>query len=89
MSHSPKSNLINKIHSDYNKKLKDLESKIAVIRKELNQIEQNIAHERKKIDRSSFSTLKAKRAELNATILKLKKEIKKVNKEKAKKLKKL
>jgi len=86
---SLKSNLIKKIQSEYNKKLKDLEFKLAVTHKELNQIEINLTHELKKIERSNISMLKSKRAELNAIIIRLKKEIKKVNKEKIKKLRSL
>jgi len=86
---SSKSDLIKKIQSDYNKKLKDLESKLAVKHKELSQIEINLTHESKKIEHHNISKLKSKRAELNAIILQLKKEIKKVNKEKIKKLRAL
>ncbi|MFW9948055.1 MAG: hypothetical protein ACFFDX_14620 [Candidatus Odinarchaeota archaeon] len=89
MVNSSKSNLIKKIHSEYNKKLKDLESKLAAKHKELNQIEIDLAHEKKKIEHSNISMLKSKRAELNTIIIQLKKEIKKVNKEKIKKLRSL
>ena len=89
MVNSLKSDLIKKIQAEYNKKLKDLESKLAVKHKEMSQIEINLAHELKKIERSNISILKSKRAELNAIIIQLKKEIKKVNKEKTKKLRAL
>lgn len=87
-----KSELTKKIKSEYHKKLKDLESKLAAKHKELNQIERSIQHESKKIYGSTLSTLskfKTKKVELNAVILKLKKEIKHIRKEYIKKLKKL
>jgi len=87
------SNSINKIQAEYHKKLKELESKLAAEHKELNQIEQRIRHESKKIydsnHPSSTASLKAKRAELNVSLSKLKKDIRKIKKEKIKKLKKL
>lgn len=89
MVNSSKSNLIKKIQSEYNKKLKDLESKLAVKHKEMSQIEIDLAHEVKKIEHSNISMLKTKRAKVNAIIIQLKKEIKKVNKEKIKKLRAL
>jgi len=89
MAVSSKSDLINKIQVEYHKRLKELESKLAVKHKELTQIEQLIKHEEKKIYNSNLSSLKSKRTELNYSILKLKKDIKQLNKEKNKKLKKL
>lgn len=89
MTVSSKSNLINKIQAEYHKRLKELESKLAVKHKELNQIEQLIKREAKKISGSNISSLKTKRMELNGSILKLKKDIKQLNKEKNKKLRKL
>jgi uncharacterized coiled-coil protein SlyX len=84
-----KSELAKQIQSEYHKKLKDLESKLAVQHKELNQIEQGIKHEAKKVYGSNLSALKAKKVELNTHINKLKKEMKQLNKERIKKLKKL
>ena len=94
MTDSSKSNLINQIQAEYHKRLKELESKLTTKHKELNQIEQRIKHESKKIytsksHDSNLSSLKAKRTELNVSILRLKKDIKKINKEKIKKLRKL
>jgi hypothetical protein len=89
MTDSSKANLVNKIQVEYHKKLKELEQKLAAKHKELNQIEQGIKHESKKIYDSNLSSLKAKRTELNASILKLKKDIRHINKEKIKKLRKL
>jgi len=89
MSNESRVDLIKQIQSDYHKKLKELESQLAIKHKELNQIEKSINHESKKIYDSKLPTLKAKKGQLNASILKLKKEIKRINKEKAKKLKKV
>ena len=89
MANSSTVNLVNKINSEYNKKLKALESKLAIKHKELKQIEQFIAHDTKRVDHLNLSKLKSKKAELNTAILLLKKEIKKVRKEKIKKLRKL
>ncbi|MHA1671793.1 MAG: hypothetical protein ACTSV5_14645 [Promethearchaeota archaeon] len=89
MSNSSKLNLVNKIKSDYNKKLKELEAKLALKNKELNQIERSINHDTKIIDHSHISKLKSKKAEINATIIFFKKEIRKIKKEKIKKLRKL
>ncbi len=89
MSNLSKSDLINKIKSEYNKKLKELEAKLATKHKELIQIERTIKHDTKIIDHSNISKLKSKKAEINTTIISLKKEIKKVNKEKIKRLRKL
>lgn len=89
MKNETKADAIKRIQLEYHQKLKDLEAKLAAKHKELNQIEQGIKHESKKIYESKLSTLKAKRVELNASILKLKKEIKNINKEKTKKLRKL
>ena len=89
MTVSSKSNLINKIQAEYHKCLKEIESKLAVKHKELNQIEQLIKREAKKISGSNISSLKSKRMELNGSILKLKKDIKQLKKEKNKKLRKL
>jgi len=85
-----KSELLKKIQSDYHKKLKELESKLAVAHKELHQIERGIQHESKKVfGHSNLPTLKAKKVELNGSILKLKKEIQKINKARKKQIQKL
>jgi len=89
MSVSSKSDLINKIKAEYHKQIKELESKLAIKHKELNQTEQLIKHEEKRIYKSNLSSLKSKRMELNSTILKIKKDIIQLNKEKNKKLRKL
>jgi len=89
MANDSKSELYKKIQSEYHKRLKELESKLAIKHKELTQIEHLIKHEEKKTFNSNLSSLKSKRTELNASILKLKKDIKQLNKEKNKKLKKL
>ena len=89
MANSSTANLVNKINSEYNKKLKALESKLAIKHKELKQIERVIAHDTKRVDHLNLSKLKSKKAEINTAILLLKKEIKKVSKEKIKKLRKL
>ncbi len=89
MNDDSRSELAKQIHSEYHKKLKDLESKLAAQHKELNQIEQAIKHEAKKVYGSNLSALKTKKVELNARILKLKKEVKQLNKERNKRLKKL
>jgi len=89
MVDSSKSDLVNKIKTEYNKKLKELESKLALKHKELKQIENAIIHDTKVIDHSNVGKLKSKKGELNAAILLLKKEIKKVSKEKIKKLRKM
>ncbi|MFX1420622.1 MAG: hypothetical protein ACFE9N_17125, partial [Promethearchaeota archaeon] len=80
---------INKIKTEYKKKLNELESRLALKHKELRQIENALIHDTKKIDHSDVGKLKSKKAEINAAILFLKKKIKKVNKEKVRKLKKL
>ncbi len=89
MANPSKMDLINKIKSEYNNKLKDLEAQLAKKHNELKQIEKQIAHESKKIEHSHISKFKSKKAELNSAIILLKKEIKKVSKEKIKKLRKL
>ncbi|MFX0003933.1 MAG: hypothetical protein ACFE9C_10070 [Candidatus Hodarchaeota archaeon] len=89
MSEPSRSDVINKIKSEYNKKLKDLEAKLALKHKELSQIERVIMHDTKKIDHSGVSKLKLKKAEINRAISMLKKKIKEVNREKVKKLKKI
>ena len=89
MAVSSKSDLINKIQAEYHKRLKELESKLAIKHKELTQIEHLIKHEEKKTFNSNLPSLKSKRRELNALILKLKKDIILLNKEKKKKLRKL
>jgi len=89
MSDISKLEKVNRIKSEYNKKLKDLEAKLALKHKELNQIERAIIHDTKKIDHSGISKLRLKKAETNTAISYLKKEIKKVNKEKNKKLRKI
>ncbi|MFX1380583.1 MAG: hypothetical protein ACFFA4_15970 [Promethearchaeota archaeon] len=89
MSDSSKLDKANKIRVEYNRKLKDLEAKLAIKHKELKQIDRFILHDKTKIDHSGLSNLKAKKAELNANITLLKKEINRINKEKIKKLRKL
>ncbi len=89
MSNLSKSDLVNKIKSESNKKLKELEAKLATKHKELIQIERAIKHDTKVIDHSNISKIKVKKAEINTAIISLKKEIKKVNKEKIKKLRKI
>ena len=89
MANSSTANLVNEINSEYNKKLRALESKLAIKHKELKQVEHVIAHDTKRVDHLNLSKLKSKKAELNTAILLLKKEIKKVRKEKIKKLRKL
>ena len=89
MTNTSRYELSRKIHSEYNKKLKEFESKLASKHKELSKVEQGIRHESKKTHDSNLSVLKAKRGELNASIFKLTKEIKQINKEKVKKLRKL
>jgi len=89
MTNESKAELVKQLQSEYHKKLKDLESKLAIKHKELNKVEQGIEHESKKTHGSNLSELKTNRVEINAQILKLKKEIKQLNKEKIRKLKKL
>jgi len=89
MANTSKLDLINKIKSEYNKKLKDLEAQLAKKHNEFNEIKRKIAHETKRVNHLNISKLKSKKAELNADIMLLKKEIKKVSKEKIKKLRKL
>ncbi|MFX1366312.1 MAG: hypothetical protein ACFFCE_11420 [Promethearchaeota archaeon] len=89
MSDSSKSDLENKIKAEYNKKLKDLETKLVKLHYELKKIEGIFTHETKRVDHLKLSKLKAKRSELNSNIIQIRKEIKKVQKEKIKKLRKL
>ena len=89
MVKSSKSELIKIIQSEYHKKLKDLEAKLALKHKELDQVERDITHESKKTGHTNISKLKGKKAELNVTINQLKKEIQKMNKEKKKKIRAL
>ncbi|MFX0060103.1 MAG: hypothetical protein ACFE8J_17540 [Candidatus Heimdallarchaeota archaeon] len=90
MGNTSKSININKIKAEYNKKLKDMERKLAIKHKELNKIEDLIAHERiKKVVHSDISDLKSSRVKLNYEIHQLEKEIKRINKEKIKRLRKL
>jgi len=89
MTNNSRYELSKKIQSEYNKKLKELEAKLASKHQELSKVEQGIRHESKKIYGSNLSVLKTKRVGLNASILKLIKEIKQLNKEKVKKLRKL
>ncbi|MFX1502071.1 MAG: hypothetical protein ACFFDH_14000 [Promethearchaeota archaeon] len=89
MSDSSKTELANKIKAEYNKKLKDLEAKIVKLHTELIKIQRVFTHETKRVDHLNLSNLSSKKAELNANIAQLKKEIKKVNKEKIKRLRKL
>lgn len=89
MSNLSKSDLIKKIKSEFNKNLKELEAKLAKKHKELIITERAIKHDTTVIDHSHISKLKSKKAEINTAIISLKKEIKKVNKEKIKKLRKI
>ncbi len=92
MANESKSELKKKIESDYHKKLKDLESLLATKHKKLNQIERTIQHESKKIYGSTLSTLpklKTEKVEIDATIRRVKKEIKRVRSDYIKKMKKL
>ena len=90
MVNGSKAEIYKRIQAEYHKKLKEIESNLASLHRELHQVENGIKHERKKTyDRSDLATLKAKKGELNVSILKLKKDIKKLNKEKIKKIKKL
>jgi uncharacterized protein involved in exopolysaccharide biosynthesis len=93
MTKKSKSELYKQIQSEYHKKLKDLESKLAIKRKEMNKIEQSIKNELRKVsrsdDRSNLSALKAKRGQLNISISKLEKQIKHLNKERVRKIKKI
>jgi len=92
MGNESKSELKKKIEFEYHKKLKELESSLAVKHKELNKIERLIQHESKKIYGSNISTLskvKTEKVEVNSEIMKLTKEIKHIKSEYIKKLKKL
>jgi len=90
MANPSKMDLINKIKSEYNKKLKDLELKLAVKHKELKKIENLIVHEtKKKVVHSDISNSKSRRVELNYEIHQLEKDIKRIHKEKIKRLRKL
>lgn len=89
MKNESRAAMIKKVQLEYHQKLKELEAKLATKHKELAQIDQGIKHESKKINHSKISTLKAKRVEIKAAILNLKKEVKRINKEKIKKLRKL
>lgn len=89
MSNSSKMDSANKIKAEYNKKLKDLEVKLAKLHSELKKIDGVFSHEVKRVDHLKLSEAKLKRAELNSNIAQLRKEIKKVRKEKVKKLKNL
>ena len=89
MAKESKTELIKQILAEYHNKLKGLESALAVKHKELSHLQQSINHEEKKIYNSKMPTLRAKKVELDASILKLKKAIKQIKKEKDKKLKKL
>lgn len=90
MTNTSKSTLINKIKAEYNKKLKDLERSLADKHKELSRIENVIVHEtKKKVVHSDISGLKSRKVQLNYEIHQLEKDIKNINKEKIKRLKKL
>jgi len=89
MSDTSKQDKVNRIKSEYNRKLKGLETKLAVKHKELKQINRAILHDKSKINHSGLSNLKSKKAELNVAINLLKKQISKTKKEKIKKLRKL
>ncbi|MBY9010554.1 MAG: hypothetical protein KGD74_11870 [Candidatus Lokiarchaeota archaeon] len=92
MTNESKSELTKELKSEYHKKLKELELRLAAKHKELNQIERTIQHESKKIYGSTLMTLsklKTKKVEVNGIILKLKKEIKRIRNEYLKNLKKI
>jgi hypothetical protein len=90
MVDSSKSISINKIKAEYNKKLKDLELKLAVKHKELSKIDSLILHEtKKKVVHSDISNLKSRKVKLNFEIHQLQKDMKRLNKEKSKILKKI
>ena len=90
MANESKAEIYKRIQSEYHQKLKELESNLASLHKELQKVEQGLKHEEKKIyGISNFATLKAKKGELDTAIFKVKKNIMKLNKEKNKKLKKL
>ncbi|MFX1567360.1 MAG: hypothetical protein ACFFCV_03230 [Promethearchaeota archaeon] len=89
MSDSSKAESANKIKAEYNKKLKNLEAQIARLHSELKKIDSVFTHEPKRVDHLNLSQAKVKRAELNSMISQLRKELKKISKEKVKKLKNL
>ena len=62
---------------------------LLVLYKELNEIERLLKHDTKRVDHSGIAELKSEKGRLNSAILNLKREIKKANKERVKKLKKL
>lgn len=88
MARETKKELIKQINADYHRKLNALESELALKHKELSHLQQSINHEEKKIYNSKISTLRAKKVDLDVSVLKLKKEIKQIKKAKRKKLKK-
>ena len=73
MSDTSKLDKINRIKTEYNRKLKDLEAKLAIKHKELRQIDNAILHDKTKVNHSRLSDLKIKKAELNVSINLLKK----------------
>lgn len=89
MANPSKSTLKNQINSEYRKTLKDLEAKLAKKHKELNEIERLLKHDTKRVDHSGIADLKSEKGKLNSAILNLKREIKRANKDRIKKLKKL
>jgi hypothetical protein len=89
MSDTSKLDNANRIKAEYNRKLKDLEAKLAIKHKKLRQIDKAILHDKSKIGHSGLPNLKTKRAEINVAINLLKKQISKTKKEKIKKLRKL
>ena len=89
MVNESKAEQYKRIQSEYHQKLKELESNLASLHKELHKVEQGMKHEEKKIYGSNFATLKTKKGELDSAIFKVKKNIISLNKEKKKKLKKL
>ena len=90
MANESKTEIYKRIQSEYHQKLKELESNLASLHKELYKVELGMKHEEKKIyGISNFTTLKTQKGELNVAIFEVKKNIKKLNKEKNKKLKKL
>jgi hypothetical protein len=92
MVNESKQEKVKKLTSEYHKKLKQLEVGLAEKHRELNHIEQKLQHESKKIYGSTsptISTLKSDKLKINMAIMKLKKEVKRIRADYAKKLKRL
>jgi uncharacterized protein involved in exopolysaccharide biosynthesis len=92
MVNESKPEQLKKFKSEYHKKLKELELRLAEKHKELTQVERKLQHESKKIygaTSPTLSKLKTDKININNLIMRLKKEIKRTRNEYAKKLKKL